>query len=180
MERESAEDEAVLSLEQEIREDDDFIHKTEVEIRRYLEVYKIEWEEYRISDELHQLKNAVREYQSILAREERYRQQEKECNNDELQRQIEEFLGRYDAPEVIAAGEYGELLQRLIGDVEKYQKLKEKRDHYTRRVRLYEKQKEELHSFMEQMSLEPEDDLYEQLLELQKHLRIGLDKRQQL
>ncbi len=180
LERESAEDEAVLSLEQEIREDDDFIHKTEVEIRRYLEVYKIEWEEYRISDELHQLKNAVREYQSILAREERYRQQEKECNNDELQRQIEEFLGRYDAPEVIAAGEYGELLQRLIGDVEKYQKLKEKRDHYTRRVRVYEQQREELHSFMEQMSLEPEDDLYEQLLELQKHLRICLDKRQQL
>lgn len=176
----SEEDEAVLNLEQEIREDDDFIYKTEAEIRRYLEVYKIEWEEYRISDELHQLKNAVREYQSILAREERYRQQEKQCNNDELQRQIEEFLGRYDTPEVIAAGEYGELLQRLIGDVERYQKLKEKRDHYTRRIRVYEQQREELHSFMEQMSLEPEDDLYEQLLELQKHLRICLDKRQQL
>lgn len=176
----SEEDEAVLNLEQEIREDDDFIYKTEAEVRRYLEVYKIEWEEYRISDELHQLKNAVREYQSILAREERYRQQEKECNNDELQRQIEEFLGRYDTQEVIAAGEYGELLQRLIGDVERYQKLKEKRDHYTRRIRVYEQQSEELHSFMEQMSLEPEDDLYEQLLELQKHLRICLDKRQQL
>lgn len=180
LERESAEDEAVLSLEQEIREDEELIHKTETEVRRYLEVYKIEWEEYRISDELHHLKNAVREYQSILAREERYRQQEKECNNDELQRQIEEFLGRYDAPEAIAAGEYGELLQRLIGDAEKYQKLKEKRDHYTRRVRGYEQQREELHSFMEQMSLEPEDDLYEQLLELLKHLRICLEKRQQL
>lgn len=176
----SEEDEAVLNLEQEIREDDDFIHETEAEVRRYLEVYKIEWEEYRISDELHQLKNAVREYQSILAREERYRQQEKQCNNDELQRQIEEFLGRYDALETIGAGEYGELLQRLIGDVERYQKLKEKREHYTRRVRVYEQQREELHSFMEQMSLEPEDDLYEQLLELQKHLRICLEKRQQL
>ena len=176
----SEEEEAALSLEQEIREDDDFIHETEAEVRRYLEIYKIEWEEYRISDELHQLKNAVREYQSILAREERYRQQEKACNNDERQRQIEEFLGRYDAPEVIAAGEYGELLQRLIGDVEKYQELNEKREHYTRRVRVYEQQREELHSFMEQMSLEPEDDLYEQLLELQKHLRICLEKRQQL
>ncbi len=176
----SEEDEAVLSLEQEIREDDDFIHETEAEVRRYLEVYKIEWEEYRISDELHQLRNAVREYHSILTREERYRQQEKECNNDELQQQIEEFLGRYDTPEVIAASEYGELLQRLIGDVEKYQKLKEKREHYTRRIRVYEQQREELHSFMEQMSLEPEDDLYEQLLELQKHLRICIDKRQQL
>lgn len=176
----SEEDEAVLSLEQEIREDADFIHETEAEVRRYLEVHKIEWEEYRISDELHQLKNIVREYQSILAREERYRQQEKECGNDELQRQIEEFLGRYDAPEVIAAGEYGELLQRLIGDVEKYQKLKEKRGHYTRRIKIYEQQREALHSYMEQMSLEPEDDLYEQLLELQKHLRICIDKRQQL
>lgn len=176
----SEEDEAVLSLEQEIWEDDDFIHKTEADVRCYLEIYKIEWEEYRISDELHQLKNAVREYQNILAKEERYRQQEKECNNNELQRQIEEFLGRYDTPEVIAAGEYGELLQRLIGDVEKYQELKEKRDHYTRRIRVYEQQREELHSFMEQMSLEPEDDLHEQLLELQKHLRICIDKHQQL
>ena len=176
----SGEDEAVLSLEQEIREDDDFIHKTEAEVRCYLEIHKMEWEEYRISDELHQLKNAVCEYHGILAREERYRQQERECRNDELRRQIEEFLGRYDTTEVIATGEYGELLQRLIGDVENYQKLKEKRDHYTRRIRVYEQQREELHSFMEQMSLEPEDDLYEQLLELQKHLRICIEKHQQL
>lgn len=171
------EDEAVRSLEREIREDHDFIHATEAEMRRFWEIYQMEWEEYGISDKLHQMKNAVREYKSILDREERCRQQERECNNDELQRQIEEFLGRYDAPEVIAAGEYGELLQKLIGDVERYQKLQDSRDHYTRRIRAYEQQREELHGYLAQMSLAPEDDLHAQLLELQKHLRICIEKR---
>lgn len=174
------EDEAVRSLEREIREDEEFIYETEAQIRRYLETYKIDCEEYGISEELHQMKNDVREYKNILAREKRYRQWEKECDNDSVQRQIEEFLGRYDAPEVIAEGEYGELLQKLTGDTEKYGKLKEKRAHYERHIRAYERQQEELHRYLTQMSIEPEEDLHTQLLELQKQLGICIEKKQML
>lgn len=174
------EDEAVRSLEREIREDEEFIYVTEEEIRRYLEIYEIDREKYRISDELHQMKNDVREYKNILAREMRYRQRERECDNDSVQRQIEEFLGRYDAPEVIAEGEYGELLQKLVGDAEKYGKLKEKRNHYERYNRAYKQQREELHRYLDQMSVEPEEDLYTQLQELQKQLGICIEKRKAL
>lgn len=174
------EDGAVYCLEQEIREDEDFIYETQARMKRYLEAYKIEWEEYRISEELHQMKNAVREYQSLLEREERYRRQEKESANDGLQRQIEEFLGRYGVLDGSEAGEYGELLQKLIGYVEKYRKLKENKDHYTQRIRAYERQREELHRYLEQMSLEPEDDLHAQLLDMQELLGICIEKRQAL
>lgn len=174
------EDETVRRLEREIGEDEGFICETEEKIRRYLEIYNMEWEEYGISDELHQLKNDVREYKNILEREKRYRQQEKECSNDGLQRRIEEFLDRYGVLKESGTGEYGELLQRLIGDAEKYRKLKENKEHYTQRIRAYERQKEELHRYLEKMSLEPEEDLYAQLLEFQKRLGICMDKRQAL
>ncbi len=174
------EDRVAASLEREIREDECFVHETEAEIRQYFDSYNIEWEEYRISDELHQLKNAVREYRNLTLREERYRQQETEYQNDELQKRIEAFLGRYDVPENIASGEYGELLQRLAGDVEKYRQLNEKKVRYMQRAGTYGQQKEEIHSYLKQLPLEPAEDLHAQLLELQKRLGICIGKQQAL
>lgn len=171
------EDEAVRNLEREIREDKGFIYKTEAEIRRYLATYKIDCEEYGISEELHQMKNDIREYKHILAREKRYKQRVRECDNDSVQRKIEEFLGRYDAAEVIAEGEYGELLQKLVTDAENYGKLREKREHYERHIRAYERQAEEIYRYLDQMSVGPEEDLHTQLLKLQKLLGICIEKR---
>lgn len=178
---EMPEEAAAIALEREILEDEEFIRETENKIRRYLETYQIAWEEYRISDELHRMKNAVREYQEIAGREERYRQQERECGNEELQEQIERFLGRYNAlgnDMEDPAGEYGELLQRLVGDVEKYRQLKENRTHYAQRNEAYRQQKEELHRYLGQLSLEPWDDMHTQFLELQRQLGTCIEKRQ--
>lgn len=176
----SKEDMVADGLEREIREDERFIYETETKIRRYFESYHMEWEEYRISDELHQLKNDVREYRNLMAQEERYSRQEKEYHNDELQRRIEAFLGRYNLPENIASGEYGELLQKLAGDVEKYRQLKEKKVCYMQRAGIYGQQKEKIHNYLKELPLDPAEDLHAQLLELQKRLGICIGKQQAL
>ncbi|MGN0324859.1 MAG: ATP-binding protein [Lachnospiraceae bacterium] len=169
---EALENEKVLTLEEEIRTDRLLIQKTDADLKTYLSAYGIAWDEYSLSGELHQMKTEVREYQNLLERQKNYEMQSRVFRNDELQQKIENFLKNYYSPESVFGGEYGELLQKLCNNVEKYRQLCEKRTSYQQCAGQYAKKQEELTAYLKNLSMEPENDLHAQLLEIRKHLHI--------
>lgn len=176
-EAEAARTEGVLdSLEQELRQDTQFIRETEAALRQYLSQYGIFWQKDTVLKELHRLREEERSYRELLEQEKLYKQLSEACGNEEIAQRLASFLGVYYPMEIVTAGGYGMLLQKLEGELADYLRIKEKRERYQERKEAYERQTAEVQEYLQELSMEPGEQLSAQLLEIQRHLQICLER----
>lgn len=178
--QEADSNDALRKLKQELERDRDMITRTEQEIRGFLETYGLSYDAYTVSNELHQLKADVQEYDALREQERRYQEAVRADEQKRIQIEIQEFLGKYYVGEKIEAQEYKVLLKQLETDVREYLRLKERQIQYQNYNQKLWEQKQTIKAYIREFGMEPRENLQAQLLEMQEHLQYCMEKEDQL
>lgn len=151
---EQEEPDGVLMLEREIAEDEAQMNRARDFVAEFLrghesETAVFEEDDYRVRDELYSLKNDLRRFRQLQAREQDYRNQGYEERLRRLQEDAEEILRPYCETGALLREELQQLFAGLERDAAAFSVLELRDGKYKRAQEAVKEQERELRSFLE-------------------------------
>lgn len=183
-EPDAIQEDAYIILQEEIAEDEILIEQVTEETQQFMQTYHVPYEESGVSAGLYQLKERAKKYKQLQERSRRADTSQLPERFDNLQNEVQAFLGKYgadaDAQDSVQAygaddlqagvadtqqnvGVYETALRKLEQSARNYRGLKEKQDHFTNASKVYDEILSELKSFLSGLSMELEQDIHAQL-----------------
>ena len=174
--RDLPENDSLRQMEEEIREDQEFIENTVRNTEAFFARYGIVWEaspwdrENGVLGSLYSFKAEVREYITLSERE---RNAQTDRFNElclQASEELKRFLGAYYPEEDLKEAQYAAKLNRLKELAGEYRALKEKGERFRRAEEGLSSLQKRIRDFVETLGMEPEEDLAGQLLRIQERL----------
>ena len=169
--RESAEEEDFRGLEARIIEEEASIRKIENDVRMFFGQYGVDYAEPDVIAELYRLKEQLQDYKELTGRKQSYLASGLEAAGQELEREIREFLSRYDSGDRVPTDSDTVRLQRLEDDRAEYNRLSSRENRYQNAKLSYDTSYRIITEFITTFGFEPEENLSAQLREIRDHIR---------
>ena len=167
----SGSSQAYENLIEEIEKDERTIEEIESEIKRFLSLYQIEYQENDVSEKLYSLLNRLINYNKLDEKKRKHEDGSQETEYNDIIRDVRVILEQYHVQPNPDENKLDDNLQTLIERVDKYQDLKRKKDQYKELDEDAQSLKNDVKEFLDQSGIPFEkDSLDERFDELNQHL----------
>lgn len=161
-------DHAYGQMLEEIRADEIFVNRIEVECRELFQKLGVNYNEYDVALELNKIRNYVKDYNDLKERSDGAFDSESEKAVLDVEKEIRDFFDTYHI--TVEAADYQKAIFRLKGDASDYERLKERKNKYDEALRAAEALKEEMSEFIMTIGLEVDGDFRKQLMAVKEDL----------
>ncbi len=169
---EPAQDEGLLQLQEEISGDEAFIAAAEERMEQFFAGVGLSYEEGRVTDILYGLKSQRKEYQELAQRQRAYLARDLEKEERRLTDLLLRFLQQFYPFEIRQTEDLVDMLDEVEREALEYTGLLEKQAYSRKAEKELSETREGIRDYIRSLSLEPQEDLQEQLLTIQRHMQI--------
>lgn len=140
-------------------------------VKNFFQKYQIAYEEESVIEQLYELRNRCKEYSNLKIKKENLSAGDQYQNYKNMKKQVALYLQQFYPEQVVQKNPYMEILFALEKHRDEYLSLQAKQSKYETAQERYQRQFQQLQSYLLDLSFPVKDSMHAQLLEMKEHLQ---------